>query len=264
MTDPADLPALLAALEVRMLGDRSRGELRPATHYAEGFPEARAAVEVLHARLAHGSRDALGEITDRALAAAAARGDGGKDPGQRVAAARLDHELGRGGRAWCSCARDRRLDRTVALSCCRCTARSRSGRGTLPPRRPGQRRASTTRASARAFDAGCSDGYAFLAMRPIEGQSLQQHLASLPAAPTPARRRAAAVLEQMARALQHAHERGVVHRDVKPGDVLLAAAGTPVLVELRASPPMRASMATRLNAVDRPARRRHPTWRPNS
>ena len=229
MTDPADLPALLAALEVRMLDDRARGGLQAPEHYAAAFPEAAAAVAVLHARLAGSRRDRLGEATDLAVAAAAADQD--LAPGRRVGGYRLERELGRGGQGVVFLAQDERLARTVALK--------------LLPLHGPQSSAVAARFRREAlvaarlehpgictvYDAGCSDGFAFLAMRPVSGVSLQQHLAELPAAPCPARQALLPVLERVARALQHAHEHGVVHRDVKPGNVLLADDGEPVMVD---------------------------------
>lgn len=55
----------------------------------------------------------------------------------------------------------------------------------------------------------------------VEGTTLQEHLQSgrLPHAET------ARICLQLAEALQHAHERGVVHRDIKPGNVLMNSAG---------------------------------------
>ncbi len=46
-----------------------------------------------------------------------------------------------------------------------------------------------------------------------------------------AARQAAILLEQLARAVQHAHEHGIVHRDLKPANILLAADGTPKIAD---------------------------------
>jgi tetratricopeptide (TPR) repeat protein len=48
-------------------------------------------------------------------------------------------------------------------------------------------------------------------------------------------RAAAWVVARLAEALQHAHERGVLHRDVKPSNVLLAADGQPMLLDFNLS-----------------------------
>ena len=72
------------------------------------------------------------------------------------------------------------------------------------------------------FQAGDEDGVLFLAMRYVDGTDLAQ-LISREGALDPAR--AISLLEQVAEALDAAHEKGLVHRDVKPSNVLIAVAG---------------------------------------
>jgi eukaryotic-like serine/threonine-protein kinase len=75
---------------------------------------------------------------------------------------------------------------------------------------------------ARVLDLGEEEGRPYLVMELLEGESLAARIArSGPLAPAEAARIAAAVAD----ALHAAHRAGVVHRDVKPGNVFLTAGG---------------------------------------
>jgi serine/threonine protein kinase len=72
-----------------------------------------------------------------------------------------------------------------------------------------------------AFDFGEEDGVAYLAMELVEGTDLRERLkqGALPPA------EAVDVAQQIAEGLGYAHERGVVHRDIKPGNIMLQPRG---------------------------------------
>lgn len=77
------------------------------------------------------------------------------------------------------------------------------------------------------YDVGEIDGQPYLTMAYVEGLSLAERLREGPLDPHEAARLVAAV----AQAMQHAHEHGILHRDLKPGNVLLNRAGEPVVMD---------------------------------
>jgi serine/threonine protein kinase len=80
---------------------------------------------------------------------------------------------------------------------------------------------------AQAYDAGTFAGRPFLAMEYLDGGTLARKLIGRPLPPTDA----ATVIAALAKAAQHAHENGVVHRDLKPVNVLLTNDGIPKIAD---------------------------------
>jgi serine/threonine-protein kinase len=73
------------------------------------------------------------------------------------------------------------------------------------------------------FDVGMEDESAFIAMERVDGPSLQQILESGQRLST---KEGLRILQQTAAALDYAHRNGIVHRDIKPGNIMLRNDGT--------------------------------------
>jgi serine/threonine-protein kinase len=73
--------------------------------------------------------------------------------------------------------------------------------------------------------AGEREGLAYYTMPFVDGESLREHLARVGRMPVDG---AVSVLRDVARALEYAHAHGVVHRDIKPGNILVAGSAAAV------------------------------------
>ncbi len=69
----------------------------------------------------------------------------------------------------------------------------------------------------KIYDAGEQAGTPFLAMELVEGKTLAQHLQAGPLTAADA----AGLVGQLAAAVEFAHQHGVIHRDLKPGNILI-------------------------------------------
>lgn len=79
------------------------------------------------------------------------------------------------------------------------------------------------------LDRGRHEGRPWFVMEFAEGGDLSQRLREVTRLDA---REAARICRDLARGLEHMHDQGVLHRDIKPGNVLFDAAGTPKLVDL--------------------------------
>ncbi len=139
----------------------------------------------------------------------------------------LLEEIGRGGQGVVYRARQKSLNRIVALKVIR----------------PGQK---TTKAHLQRFrieaeaaasldnanivpiyDVGEGDGSYYFSMKLIEGGQLEDVFRRKP---IPIRH-AAELIAKLARTVHYAHERGILHRDIKPGNILVDAKGEPYLTD---------------------------------
>ncbi len=139
----------------------------------------------------------------------------------------LDREIGRGGMGIVYLARDRRLKRPVAIK-------------VLPPelsfrsdiRSRFLREAETAAQLSHPnivpiFTVDERGGLVFFVMAYVDGDTLAKRVSGNTRVPVPEARR---LLTEVASALAYAHSRGVIHRDIKPDNILLSSDGGRAMV----------------------------------
>jgi serine/threonine-protein kinase len=154
-------------------------------------------------------------------------------------------EIGRGGMGVVYRAYEAALDRTIALK-------------VLAPELANQpgfvarlRREAISAARLRhpnialLYEFGQADDTAFLAMEYLPGRPLRQ---LLEAGPLPTER-ALGILEQIGQALDYAHSMGIVHRDVKPSNILVSPADQAMLIDFGLAEVSESTLLTSDSAV---------------
>ena len=147
-------------------------------------------------------------------------------PGQRVGPFEILQRLGAGGMGTVYLAYDTRLDRRIALKELR----------TPPGQVPATQLLREARAAARLSHANIAtlhdaieiDGMALLVMQFVEGESLGAVCARGPLEID----RVVDIGIELADALVHAHAQGIIHADIKPGNVMLGPDGHVKLLDL--------------------------------
>ena len=139
----------------------------------------------------------------------------------------LRRVLGRGGAGTVWSADDDLLDRPVAVKLLH-TELERDASAVARFRREATAAAALTHPNAViVYDIGEDDGREFLVMEYVDGVTLSELLADGQLAPDDV----TTIAVSVARALGAAHRRGLVHRDVKPGNVLIHREGVPKVVD---------------------------------
>jgi|GEM_PF-2231326 len=154
--------------------------------------------------------------------------------------------LGEGGMGVVWRARDTRLGRTVAVKLLSAAA---VGSETARARLVREARAAATlehEGIVRVYDVGeLADGGAFLVMELVRGRSLRDVVTAAPLPPG----RAARVIAAAARALEFAHRSGVVHRDVKPDNIMLREDDRVVVVDFGVAKPVATEIVANAETV---------------
>jgi len=228
----------------QLLSDIDAGRLRPLAHYLARFPGHEEKVAREYLALTSGQPETI----------ARQRGDG--RPLERIGPYKVIAVIGRGGQGVVYRALDPRLDRTVAVKVLTIPVASVSqGRRTRFRREAAILARLDHPGICTVLDADLDGESPYIAMRFIEGETLAAALIRVreadereitPSSPGDSDTSASRLLaprralelaetlsffERVARALHAAHEAGVVHRDVKPGNIMVSSDGAPVVLD---------------------------------
>jgi TolB-like protein/Flp pilus assembly protein TadD len=139
----------------------------------------------------------------------------------------LLEEIGRGGQGVVFRARQKSLNRTVALKVIS-LGQWASEAHVKRFRREAEAAASLDHPSiVPIFEVGERDGSCYFSMKFVEGGQLDEVVSRTPMSI----RQAAELIARVARTVHYAHEHGVLHRDIKPGNILLDQNGEPHLTD---------------------------------
>jgi len=139
----------------------------------------------------------------------------------------LLEEIGRGGQGVVYRAYQKSLNRTVALKVIGL------GPWTTEAHLKRFRREAEAAASLEnpcivpVYEVGERDGSCYFSMKFVEGGQLDEAVKRTPVTI----RRAVELIAKLARTVHYAHEHGILHRDIKPGNILLDAQGEPLLTD---------------------------------
>jgi WD40 repeat protein/serine/threonine protein kinase len=245
---------ILAAFRDRFAYDRGLRRLRPVAHYQRLFRGYEETIEREYTRLeSEAPTPATATTPAPVVELVESPQPAPEESERRVGPYRLLREIGRGGQATVHLAEDTRLPRRVALKVF-ATGLMASEQALARFRREAESASRLDHPGiCPVYEAGVDGDTPYIAMRYIEGMTLAQWIdtaraksgddrptssVELPTPPASPRgesasvvMRVVAVIEKTARALHAAHDAGLVHRDVKPANVVVSRDGEPVLLD---------------------------------
>jgi eukaryotic-like serine/threonine-protein kinase len=151
------------------------------------------------------------------------------DKPERIGKYEIRKKIGAGGMGTVYLAVDTILNRSVAL---KVLPREKAKNVTLVRRFKSEAQAAANLRHENivtVFEAGESDGYLYIALEYVEGTdgaNLVQRRGMVPV------KRSLEIIRQVALALEHARQQGIVHRDIKPGNLLIRRDGQVKLADL--------------------------------
>jgi serine/threonine-protein kinase len=144
---------------------------------------------------------------------------------------KIESILGRGGMGVVYKATDTQLDETVAIKTLPGDVMTRSPEDLERFKREIRlARKITHRNVLRTYDYGEAEGVYFISMEFVRGYTLNELMDEAPSRQMPARA-AVGIARQICRGLHAAHEQGIIHRDIKPQNVLIDAKGEVKLMD---------------------------------
>lgn len=147
---------------------------------------------------------------------------------QKIGRYKIKNELGRGGMAIVYLGHDPETDREVAVKVLQTEYLYRDTDSKARFRREIQTIARFEDPSiVQLYDVGEEDGQPYFVMRYMRGGSLEDKLKDGPLSIQEAFK----LLEQIAPGLDEAHSKGVIHRDLKPGNILFDSRGKPSIAD---------------------------------
>jgi tRNA A-37 threonylcarbamoyl transferase component Bud32 len=145
-------------------------------------------------------------------------------PGGRIGRFEISRILGRGAMGTVYLARDPRIDRQVAVKTLRDPSATSEISAEVEARFHNEAKIAGRLEHPNVvtiYEAGREEGVLYIAMEYVDGEPLNQYAATR----SPGFAEKIELVRQAAAALGHAHEKGVLHRDVKPGNILVTRDG---------------------------------------